>query len=242
MKIAVLYLKIVRRVESFPADPNTSYDAGHRRFLETYLRFRPVTPHDLLIVQCGGTDRLGDFGAVAKYWFRYDGAGADVGTYQAVLPVLDYDLVLCCNTLVHFWRPGWLEPIAEGYERHGPGVYGLTASNERNPHLRTTAIAISPQVMLRYPHRTSESATVTYPRNGLEAGPDNISLWAERAGYPVILVTADGRYYRDGWRIRPNIFRRGDQTNCLIFDRHTDIYERSSPEEKRRLERLADGA
>jgi hypothetical protein len=50
-----------------------------------------------------------------------------------------------------------------------------------------------------------------------------------------VLVTWDGFYLRDEWRKAPNIFRRGDQSNCLMFDRHHEIYEASTPQQKIRL-------
>jgi hypothetical protein len=38
-----------------------------------------------------------------------------------------------------------------------------------------------------------------------------------------------------------NVFRKGDQSNLLVFDRRTDEYQQANPAEKKRLERLADG-
>jgi hypothetical protein len=43
------------------------------------------------------------------------------------------------------------------------------------------------------------------------------------------------------WRKPPNIFRRGDQSNCLLFDHHCDTYAAASQEERARLEAMADG-
>ena len=68
----------------------------------------------------------------------------------------------------------------------------------------------------------------------------NFSLWAIANMFPVILVTAREQCRIQHWRTPSNIFRRGDQTNCLVWDRHTDIYANASPEEKIVLERQAD--
>lgn len=236
MKIAVLYLKICRRIEKFPI--STPYEVGHKRFYDGYRKFKPAIPHDLIIVRCGSTEGATDFDAIATHYLRFDGWGSDCAAYQAVLRVLDYDLVLCMNTLAFPWRLEWLEPFVEAFKLHGHGIYGATASYERNPHLRTPAIAICPDVMRDYPfNTTNRSDSVEF-----ESGFNSITLWAERNGYPTILVTADGRYYRGDWRKPENIFRRGDQSNCLLWDRHTQIYADATPEEKTALAKRADAA
>ena len=73
-----------------------------------------------------------------------------------------------------------------------------------------------------------------------ESGANSITSWADRAGYPTVLVTVDGRYFKGNWRKPANIFRRGDQSNMLIHDRHTQLLENASPEEKRKLSLDAD--
>lgn len=234
MKVAVLYLKITRRIETYPIA--TPYEIGHKRFYDKYREFKPVIPHDLIIVRCGATEGATDFDAVATHYLRFDGWGSDCAAYQSVVRVLDYDLVLCLNTLAYPWRHHWLEPFVAALEKHGKGVYGASASYEITPHLRTPAIAFHPDVLREYPFTViNRGDSVMF-----ESSANSISSWAYRAGYPVVLVTADGRYYRGDWRKPANIFRRGDQTNCLVWDRHTDLYAAASPEEKSKLERDAD--
>ena len=235
MKVAVLYLKIVRRLESFPIV--TPYEIGHQRFYDGYRKFTPTIPHDLIIVRCGATEGPTDFDAIATNYLRFDGSGGDCAAFQQVVRILDYDLVVCFNTLAYPWRHFWLQPFVDAVEVHGKGVYGATASFEIRPHLRTPCIAFHPDIVREYPFSTlNRENSVQF-----ESGENSISAWAERSGYPVILVAADGRYYRENWRRGDNIFRRGDQSNCLIRDRHTDIYAAASPEERVKLERLADG-
>lgn len=234
MKVAVLYLKIVRRIEAFPIV--TPYEIGHKRFFDSYRKFFPTVPHDLIVVRCGGTEGPTDYDSIVTHYLRFDDWGSDCAAYQQVVRVLDYDLVLCLNTLAYPWRLGWLEPFIDAYKVHGHGIYGATASYERNPHLRTPAIGICPDVLREYPFSTkNRTDSVEF-----ESGKNSLTAWADRTGYPVILVACDGRYYRVDWRKGQNIFRRGDQSNCLIWDRHTDIYAAASPEEKKKLEHDAD--
>lgn len=234
MKLAVLYLKIVRRIETFTIA--TPYKVGHLRFFENYRKFQPAIPHDLIIVRCGGTEGATDFDSIATHYLRFDGWGSDCAAYQHVVSVLDYDLVLCLNTLAYPWRLGWLEPFVDAFKRHGKGVYGATASYEVHPHLRTPAIAFSPDVIRAYPFPTLNRSD----SNRFEAGQNSISAWAERNGFEVILVTPNGRYRRPDWRKGGNIFRRGDQSNCLIRDRHLDLYDIATPDEKARTAAMAD--
>lgn len=234
MKLAVLYLKIVNRIEQYPI--TTPYEVGHKRFYEGYRKFTPTIPHDLIVVRCGATEGASDFDAIATHYMRFDGWGSDCAAYQAVVRVLDYDFVLCLNTLAYPWRHNWLEQFADAVNVHGKGIYGATASYERHPHLRTPSIGICPDVIRHYPFSTlNRNDSVEF-----ESGPNSITAWAHRTGYPVILVAATGRYYLPDWRKGANIFRRGDQSNCLIWDRHTDLYAGASAEEKSKLEHAAD--
>jgi len=235
MKVAILYLKIVRRIENFPIA--TPYEVGHKRFYDGYRKFKPTIPHDLIIVRCGATEEASDFDAIATHYLRFDGNGSDCAAFQQVVRILDYDLVLCFNTLAYPWRYFWLQPFMDAMEVHGKGVYGATASFEIRPHLRTPCIAFHPDILREYPFNTvNREDSVEF-----ESGNNSITSWAKRSGYPVILVTANGRYYLENWRKGDNIFRRGDQSNCLVWDRHTDIYASSSPAEKSKLEHAADG-
>lgn len=234
MKVAVLYLKITRRIETFPIA--TPYEVGHQRFYRAYREFKPVIPHDLIIVRCGATEPASDFDAIATHYLRFDGWGSDCAAYQTIVRVLDYDLVLCLNTLAYPRCHHWLEPFVAAMEVHGKGVYGASASYEIRPHLRTPAIAFHPDVLREYPFSViNRGDSVEF-----ESGANSITQWADRTGYPTVLVTADGRYFRGDWRKPANIFRRGDQSNTLVRDRHFDLYEAASPEEKKKLEADAD--
>jgi hypothetical protein len=237
MRVAVLYLRVLAKAE--PGLPMLfPYDIGHTRFLSSYKRFRPTIPHDLIVVNCGKHDEFSDFDDVVFAYAYYDGLGSDCGTYQAVASVLDYDFVLCCNTLAYFWRHNWLEPIVKAFEKHGKGIYGVTGSYEHHPHLRTPCIGVSPEVLRAYPHKIDTRQKCI----GFESGEDNLTLWAERCHYPTLLVTAEsGVLGHNDWRKPANIFRRGNQSNCLVWDRHTLVYAEADADTKKALEHAADG-
>lgn len=207
MRMAVLYLKIVQRTEVFPIV--TPYDVGHRRFFDAYRKFKPGIPHDLIVVRCGGTEGATDFDAIATHYLRFDGWGSDCGAYQAVVRVLDYDFILCLNTLAYPCRYNWLEAFVEAFKTHGKGIYGSSGSYEVQPHLRTPCIGFHPDVLREYPFTiTNRGDSYVF-----EAGPNSVTSWAERTGYSTIMVAPDGQYKKLDWRKPGNVFRRGDQSN-----------------------------
>lgn len=236
MKINLLYLRILKKAE--PNLPEVfPYAVGEKRWINTYKEFRPKIHHHVIICNCGShTDYDDAFDDVAYSYAYYDGLGSDCGTYQAIAGAMDCDLVVCFNTLAYFWRHGWLEPIVAAAEKAPKGVYGVTSSFEHFPHLRTPCIAFHPEVMRAYPHICDQRQKAIE----FESGRNNFSLWAADHGYPSLLVTQDGIHERHDWRVPPNIFRRGDQSNCLVWDRHTLVYADATAEQKKEYEQAAD--
>lgn len=239
MKTLCLYLRIIKRCVGPVYPMQKNYEDSTRRFLDTYLQFRPTIPHDVLIVNCGSYKQDDLLDPIATDYVTSVCTGFDCGTYKEVnYFALKYDFVVAMNTHVYFWRHGWLEALVNAAKANGPGFYGPSASLEYHPHLRTPCICYHPGLMQEYPLN---------PKNrdecGMcEAGPDNFSLWAHKKGHPSMLVTADGQAWKkEDWRKPANIFRRGDQSNVLVYDRHTEIYHYSTGEARQALERAADG-
>lgn len=236
MKIVVLYLRIIKK-----SDPNwkepLAYDPSSKRFLESYKKFKPITPHELVVVNCGSEKHDGMFDEVAARYETDMGTGYDCGTYRTIGAAQDADLVFGLNTHTYFWRNDWLEPFIKTLSLVGPGIFGVTGSYELYPHLRTPALAFSPEIVRKYPH----PVTNRWEAGEFEHGPENIALWAMNMGYPSILVAPSGEYGVDQWRDLPNGFRRGNQTDCFVYDRHTDAYKQANKEVKWQLTRKADG-
>lgn len=235
MKIVIAYTRVLGKACDL-ANPPEYYIAPTERFLKSWEQFKPTVPHEFVVVNCnpGKTDSM--FDHVANRYIEYYGGGWDCGTYQFIANCVHADLVVCFNAFSFLWQHGWLEPIIYAAQQNGAGVYGPTASYESNPHIRTPCIAFTPALMREYPHLANNRFTAVQ----FESGPDNFSLWAHKNGYPTLLVTKEGSYALDDWRKPANIFRRGDQSNVLVWDRHTEIYRNASPEEKRKLENDAD--
>lgn len=237
MKVAVIYLRVVKKSDpSFPVQKN--YEESTRRFISSYREHPAGYAHKLIGVNCGAyapDDLLND---LCDDQLTALGDGYDNGTYQEVNRTLcNMDLVVAMNTHVYFPHSDWLKPFVAAAQKHGLGVYGPSASYEQNPHLRSTCLVYHPRILTEYPYRVKTRGDCCL----FEHGPNNFSLWAFRRGFPSLMVTADGQTWpKSQWRKPPNIFRRGDQSNMLVWDRHSDIYKEADESNKHRLERDAD--
>jgi hypothetical protein len=238
MKIVILYLHVAGKVD--PNAPNPEYYTQfHKRFTATYMEFIPPIEHGLHICCCGAyspKDMEGRLVARVSEIHRYYGAGWDIGAFQHCANSINADLLVCLSTPVYFHRADWLEKIVAAVEKHGDGLYGTMASYEHSPHIRTSCFAVNPRHLREYPNVINTRERARF----FESTDWNFSAWMERS-HPVILVLPDGTYQRTDWRKYPNIFRRGDQSNVLVRDRHWDIYHVAGLEERAALEKAAEG-
>ena len=217
----------------------TSYDIVTARWLDTYGRFKPETPHSLIVVDSDVAAPPGEHAAHTDDFRVYTGGGWDCGIWQWLSKTVDADLLICTNTSTWFHRHGWMERFIEEFQTHGAGLYGSMASYELSPHIRTPVYVFPPEIMRDYPILcNSRPKTYTFECAGRG---DTFTSFCLKKGLPVKLVTWEGCYDLPDWRKPDNIFRRGDQSNILVKDRHSDAYEESDEAGKLKLAKLADG-
>ena len=103
-------------------------------------------------------------------------------------------------------------------------------------------MVFQPHVINDYPHQV-ETRQDTYRFECLRwpDGTGTFTEWVIKKGLKTMLVTWDGEYDLPDWRKPPNIFRRGDQSNLIVKDRHCEAYDVSDAEGKAKLEGLANG-
>lgn len=230
MRVSVVFIRVTNKPE---------YRNGEQRLLDSYLKFDAGHPHDLVIIDRNG-DSPNDV-PFAKH-IKYIGGGWDCGTWQFAGKNIDTDLLVCFNSSTYITGNGWLKRFVGAVERHGEGLYGPLASFEVSPHIRTPCMIFQPHVIQDYPHEVMDREdTYRFEVFGWPDGTPNFTQWAWKKGLPTVLVTWDGDYKFPEWRMAPNIFRRGDQSNLIVKDRHCDAYTASDAEGKEKLERLADG-
>lgn len=238
MKVAILYLRIVGKSDENSPDPSY-YKSFTDRFAKSYLQFEPEIDHDLIIGICGYSSKPdNELDGIASDYRFYSGRGWDIGAFQAIAPTIDCDLLICMATPVYFWRDNWLNPIVSCASINGYGLYGPMTSFENSPHIRTSCFAMHPKLIGEYPYTVNSRERTSLFESHHQCSFTGFSL---SKSIPVKMVTETGFYDVGEWRKHDNIFRRGNQSNCLVWDRHTDIYANASPEEKVRLEKLANG-
>lgn len=212
------------------------------RFAATYHEYPPDYPHDTIILCNGGPVRLElalvFTGLKAKLLPRPNDPGFDVSAYIEISRKLyaDYDAMFCCGESVYFHRAGWLKRLAQVWDKFGPGMYGPLSSNALSPHLNTTAFLCPPSLLRQYP----ENFRTRSDRYEFEHGKRSIWRRAVELHLPVRLVTWDGEWEPQRWREPDNILWRGDQSNCLVWETHTDSWFHADAAKKANWSRLAD--
>jgi len=231
MKVSVVTIRVPRKPE---------YDEVAKRWLDTYRKFMPKIPHELIVVDSDhAAIKPSEMDPLIRHHLVYTGGGWDCGTWQFVGSHVDTDLLVCCNTSTYFVRDGWLERIVAEVETYGKGLYGPMTSLAYFPHIRTPCMIFQPEVIRGYPF-VVDSRPKTYSFECLGGG-NNFTLWCKANGYQVKMVTWDGCYDMADWRKPPNVFWKGDQSNLLVKDRHANRYDTGTPESRVLLTKEADG-
>lgn len=211
-----------------------------REFVETYGKFQPQYHHKTVVV-CQGKPATPLVRGLFKMmpnlrYFEHDDSGWDIGAFIAASREISDDCVVCLGGSAHFKRDGWLKRIAESWQKHGAGFYGATPTHEVSPHLCTSGFWCPPEVLSSYPIKVVNRVT----RYDFEHGPNACWKMVAHNGLPVKLVTWDGEFDWQDWRKPPNIYRRGDQSNALIYWHHFQEYEKASPQQKAALSKRSD--
>lgn len=219
--------------------PASGFEAAAARFVDTYRNCPPEYAHSTVVVMNGGNvtaDIKNMFAPLGPSYFLHDNSGWDIGAFLAVAQHIKSHMVLCCGANTHFKKAGWLKRYVQVWRKLGPGMYGTMASNEVRPHLCTTGFATTPELLAAYPHKVE----TLEDRYEFEWGKGAFWRRVNKAGLPVKMITWDGVWGMDQLRVPPNIYRRGDQSNCLIYFRHSDAYDAADAATKKRMEGHAD--
>jgi hypothetical protein len=231
-----------------PIDDWATYALSARKFADTYRLFPPGIEHQLLVVCCNGpvTEHVSKlFQGAPTNFAIYRGGGWDCGAAQETAQTVECDFLVIANARVYFQRPGWLRRLAEARAEFGDGLYGASASyetlpfipGELNPHIRTSCYGYNPKIFRQYPHRI-DSREKCYK---FESGAWNFTRWFEERGDSCRIVTWDGCYHKQDFRTPPNVFRKGDQSNLIIRDGQTDMYEQANAQRRAELQMFANG-
>ncbi len=233
MKVSVVFVRVVTKPE---------YDHMAQRWLESYRAFQMGYPHELVVINRYADSPDSTFDKYVSKYVRYDGGGWDCGAWQFAGRNIESDLLVCFNSSTYVTGHDWLKRFVDAVEKHGDGLYGPLTSYEVMPHVRTPCMIFQPHVINDYPHQVnSREDAYRFECLRWPDGTPTFTDWVKNKGQKTMLVTWDGEYDQPDWRKPPNIFRRGDQSNLIVKDRHADTYEDWSADGKEMLEKLADG-
>lgn len=212
------------------------------RFVTQYLKCPAGVPHRVIVVNQGGypsPEMKAQFAKLPNLsYYNHDDSGWDIGAFIAVSRVVTEDVIACFGGTGFVQHPNWLKRMVEVWKKHGPGFYGSNSSYEITPHLSTSGFWCSPQLLAEYPTRVRTKED----RYAFEHARAGKCFWrqCEAKGVKVMLATWDGEYEWRDWRKPANIFRRGNQSNCITFFRHSLLFATATEPVKAGMSKVAD--
>ena len=211
------------------------------RFCSTWNQFPPGIRCQLRVMCCGN-DPSPEVTALFKGMYptfeRYDGGGADLGAQQqAALSAPQNTFQVNFTSRMYFHRAGWLKPLVAARNMYGPLLYGMshsTEGTENGPYVCTRGHCYDTDDFALYPE------TIDSKEEGFYFECVKMTRWFESIGRAASVVTWDSTLpYIIGPKAVENGFRDGDQSQMLVWDRHTKIYADADDTEKKRLRTLA---
>lgn len=237
-------LKIIYPVPLETPEVTADFMPFIKRWCDTFVANPPGIEYEVYAV-CMGRDPTEDVkrmfeGINARFVTQPDGR-SDGGAIQFMARKIKRGFYIGCTSRVYFHRRGWGEKMVCAMLEHGPGYYSAFASSESRPHLCFRFHGMQAEHFLQ-----SMPDTIEKREDGwwTEIGNDekgNLTEWFEKQELPARVVTWQGSFDRSDWFRQTNGFRHGDQSECLVFDRHTDIFHFASDEDKTRLHDLTYG-
>lgn len=239
-----------------PMDALPAFETYALRYIQTMIEHPPGVPVEFFVCLMNAPkhyDRVPNFTRLKQIkgltmgQINVQTGGLDIGCAQeAAQSLCNYDFAVFSTSRVYFHREGWLRRLVEAQQKYGAnGLYGATGSYEAcpvdhekhafpNPHLRTVLYGCHPNDLAQFPHKVTDRITA----HQFEAGAWNFAKWMLFNHRPVKMVTWDWEFDLPQWRYPKNIFRRGDQSNILCWDKHSDHYRDAPPTEKDRLQKV----
>lgn len=223
--------------------PHTENDQNATRFVNSLLECLPGHPCNMIVVVNGGSVTAQVRSLFERIrgcqFFEHDDSGYDIGGFIALSRArTDLKLMFCCGGPTKFINANWLKKIMSAWSEYGPGMYGTNASYQVRPHLNTSGFLVSREDVAAYPHPVTDR----FSRYEFEWGRGALWRRVRRSGQRTMLVTNDGVWWPEEWRLPKNIYRDGDQSNCLTWFSHSYRFrDEPNPAFRKRLTELANG-
>ncbi len=174
---------------------------------------------------------------------RHTNDGWDVGSYQRVAAERpDYDLAMFLGSHTRILADGWLTRFRDAVRLPGVGAVAATGSFETglsgirpNPHLRTHAFMLAPSLLNALGFGPAHTRLDTYE---FEHGSGSLYRRLRERSLEGVVVGRSGVYREADWATS-GTYRRGEQDELLVADKHTDHYAAAGHGERIALARMA---
>jgi hypothetical protein len=227
---------------------DANWEASCRRFVHSYLDHVAGCQHQLSVITKGfpsmrdlqtARDILRPLQA---HEVEVEDDSFDIGAYRDWARQTAATNILLLNTGSEILCSRWLAKFAATLVQPGVGLAGATASYESlshmsrdfprfpNPHIRTTAILLRRELFLECAadrrFDTKEDAF------RFESGCTGLTRFMAERGLETLVVGRDGRGYGPNTWPRSGTFRQGVQSNLLIGDRVTRLFDAATWDER----------
>ncbi|HUD73959.1 MAG TPA: hypothetical protein VMQ76_02730 [Terracidiphilus sp.] len=228
-------------VVPLPFDAWDTFEPFIKRLTDTFRKYPPSVDCQVWAMATKGTADAATralFDGINCRFVSYYHDGRDSGSWQFASWLMEENTFMVPMTSrTYFHRSGWLKRVVAAREHHGPGLYGLCANRETYAlHICCRCFGIDSNDFREYPHliNSQEAGHAFETGDGIPEGPAHV--WMRSRGKVAKIVMWDGVYDEPDWFTPANRFRHGDQSNVLVWDKHTDGYRDGTQEQRAQLE------
>lgn len=236
---------------------DSDHVARFQRFLSSYKRFSAGMDHTLFIIFKGfdNATHLAEgqevFRSLDYHTLFTSDDSFDLGAYIEASHCISHKRVCFLNSNSEIASDGWLAKLAVNFALPHVGAVSATGSFESlsslgdsfprfpNPHIRSNAFMIQRDIFIDMLAGIKlKSKRDVY---SIESGENSVTRRIFERGLTALVVGRDGRGYTPSWWPHSQTFRQGSQSNLLIHDNQTRMFENLSFEDKRQMSNLAWG-
>lgn len=212
-----------------PLDNLGTFEPFIKRFCDSWRAFPNLSECTVHVLYMGGelTDAIKQiFSGMPVEFVRYEGPGHHISAQQWWAGQGENRFEINMTSRCYLHRAGWLEKYTEARSMNGPGLYGIASSlRGGRHHVCTRAHAYDTFDMRKYPYVINTRPLEYFQ----ESGGGCLLDWFRSIGRSAYLVAFTGSYLIGQVPVEiPNGWCFGNQSNVLVWDKHSDEYANSS--------------
>lgn len=192
------------------------------RFINSMITFPPQCEHNLVVLTDYGHEQ--EAGDIFSFLPNVRTVGTpdhakDLSRYEAYVRQSLASCVMLLGGSSYCRKPGWALRAFTAFQRMGAqnlyGTCGHTGSGGVRPHIRSTGMWASPELLRRYPGWPRDYAGRYQAEHGLGC----LSDWVRSQGGQCWVINLGSEYTLDRANDDPQGYQKGSQQALLIGDR-----------------------